>query len=97
MADRSICSIRDEIADALALHLNGPASDGRGWYRTDEQRTQCYAQADTVIDALRKTELLIHHGQIFRGLEVTWNDATDEYQDFQVYTDPEPEIGGGQP
>jgi hypothetical protein len=82
-------TIRDEIAEALALHLNGPASDGRGWYRTDEQRAQCYEQADAVLAALSKTDLLVDQGRIFRVIEASRNDANDEYQDFTVYTAPE--------
>lgn len=44
--------LRDRIAEALALKLNGPASDGRGWYRTAAERIDCLAQADAVMAAL---------------------------------------------
>lgn len=42
---------RDHLAEALALQMNGPASDGRGWYRTEVQREDCYARADAIMDA----------------------------------------------
>lgn len=40
--------LRDRLAEDAALRLNGPANDGRGWYRNDTERTQCYALADAV-------------------------------------------------
>lgn len=42
-----------QIAEALALHLNGPASDGRGWYRTAADQADCYARADAVMAAVQ--------------------------------------------
>jgi hypothetical protein len=41
--------LREQLAEVLALRINGPASDGRGWYRTDEERSDCYAQADAAL------------------------------------------------
>jgi Tfp pilus assembly protein PilN len=41
--------LRDKIAEALALQLNGQASDGRGWYRTAADRIDCYARADAAL------------------------------------------------
>lgn len=48
--------LRDRYAEAIALSLNGPASDGRGWYRTVADRIDCYARADAIL-AVRDEEL----------------------------------------
>lgn len=45
--------LRDRLAEDAALRLNGPANDGRGWYRNDTERTQCYAQADAVLAVIQ--------------------------------------------
>ncbi|WP_049566815.1 hypothetical protein [Streptomyces sp. SBT349] len=39
----------DRIAERIALHRNGPASDGRGWYRDEADHTECLALADAVM------------------------------------------------
>jgi hypothetical protein len=43
--------LRDRLAETIALSLNGPASDGRGWYRTDADRIDCYSRADALLNA----------------------------------------------
>lgn len=46
---------RDRLAEALGLRRNGPASDGRGWFRDEQQRQECLADADAllpVVDAI---------------------------------------------
>lgn len=45
--------LREQLAAALALPINGPASDGIGWYRTEEQSAACHAQADAVLAVVR--------------------------------------------
>lgn len=49
--------LRDRYAEAIGLHRNGPASDGLGWYRNDEDLAECLAIADAVL-AVRDEELL---------------------------------------
>ncbi|GFH34324.1 hypothetical protein SCWH03_05380 [Streptomyces pacificus] len=41
--------VRDQITEAVGLHRNGPASDGRGWYRSDQDQAECRALADAVL------------------------------------------------
>lgn len=60
-ADRA--ALRDRIAETLALRENGPASDGRDWFRDEEQRQSFLAAADAVLAVLpdhadRNAELL---------------------------------------
>src|ERR1700749_172453 len=43
--------LRDRIAETIALSLNGPASDGRGWYRTEADRIDCYTRAEALLNA----------------------------------------------
>jgi hypothetical protein len=78
---------RDEIAEALALHLNGPASDGQGWYRTDEQRDECYAQADLVMAVLRKTAPIPCRGDQFEQWLKTQRDQHREQTDDWILVD----------
>jgi hypothetical protein len=42
--------LRDLIAENEGKRRNGAASDGRGWYRTDAERMDCYAVADAVME-----------------------------------------------
>lgn len=44
--------LREVAAEAEALRRNGPASDGRGWYRTEADRVECFAVADAVLAAV---------------------------------------------
>jgi hypothetical protein len=44
--------LRKIIAEAEGARRNGVASDGRGWFRTDADRMDCYAVADAVLAAL---------------------------------------------
>jgi hypothetical protein len=37
--------LREVAAEAEGLRRNGPASDGRGWYRTEADRMECFAIA----------------------------------------------------
>ncbi|MFC5802771.1 hypothetical protein [Streptomyces formicae] len=41
--------VREQIAEAIALHRNGSASDGRGWYRNDDDHADSLALADAVL------------------------------------------------
>jgi hypothetical protein len=45
--------LRDRLAESFALQLNGPANDGRGWYRSGDERTECYARADAVLSIVQ--------------------------------------------
>lgn len=45
-------ALRERIAETLALRHNGPASDGRGWFRDEEQRQGFLADADAVLAVL---------------------------------------------
>ncbi|WP_406156919.1 hypothetical protein [Streptomyces canus] len=45
-------ALRDRIAETLALRENGPASDGRGWFRDEEQRQSFVTDADAVLAVL---------------------------------------------
>lgn len=42
-------ALQDLLAENEGARRNGRASDGRGWYRTDAEREECYAIADTVL------------------------------------------------
>jgi hypothetical protein len=42
-------ALRDLLAETEGKRRNGPASDGRGWFRTDEDRQECYAIADAML------------------------------------------------
>lgn len=42
----------DLVAEVLGGRRNGLASDGRGWYRTADDRADCYADAAAVLAAL---------------------------------------------
>lgn len=44
--------LRDLIAENEGRRRNGPASDGRGWYRRAGDREDCYAVADAVMELL---------------------------------------------
>jgi hypothetical protein len=48
-------ALRDLLAETEGRRRNGPASDGRGWYRTEADRADCYAVADNLLP-LFKTE-----------------------------------------
>jgi hypothetical protein len=50
--------MRDAVALALAAKVNGPASDGRGWFRNEDQVTEIYEQADAALAALDLPGLL---------------------------------------
>lgn len=41
--------LRDLIAENEGKRRNGPASDGRGWYRNEADQAECYAIADAVV------------------------------------------------
>jgi hypothetical protein len=45
-------TLRESIAETLALRANGSASDGRGWYRSEEQRQALLTDADAVLAML---------------------------------------------
>ncbi|NUP35973.1 MAG: hypothetical protein HOY76_02855 [Streptomyces sp.] len=45
-------TLRQRIAEVMALRHNGPASDGRGWFRDEEQRQALLAVADAVLAVL---------------------------------------------
>lgn len=45
-------ALQDRVALAIGAHRNGPASDGRGWYRTPQDANECRAIADTVLAEL---------------------------------------------
>ncbi|MFK0182095.1 hypothetical protein ACIQVR_39795 [Streptomyces xanthochromogenes] len=81
-------TLRDEIAETLGAHRNGPASDGRGWFRTDEQRAELYAEADAILAAVTKTDRLINQGDVYQVIETDWLDGNDEHKSFTVYTQP---------
>lgn len=46
---------RELVAETLALRENGPASDGRGWFRDEEQRQSFLTDADAVLAVLPPT------------------------------------------
>lgn len=81
-------TLRDEIAEAIGAHRNGPASDGQGWFRSDEQRAEIYVEADAILAAIVKTDRLIDQGKVYQVIETDWRDGNDEYKDFTVYTHP---------
>ncbi|MFD6565469.1 hypothetical protein [Micromonospora profundi] len=42
-------ALRDLLAETEGKRRNGPASDGRGWFRTEADRDDCYAVADAML------------------------------------------------
>lgn len=67
----------DVITRVLALRLgaqrNGVASDGRGWFRTDEQREECYEIARDLVADLHENGYRI----VPVVLENTGKDSSD--------------------
>lgn len=60
--------MRDAVALGLAARVNGPASDGRGWFRDEREVGEFYGQADAALAALD-----------FPGLRAHWvADALDD-------------------
>lgn len=43
-------TLRDLIAENEGKRRNGAASDGRGWFRSDADRMECFAVADAVME-----------------------------------------------
>ena len=84
-------TLRDEIAAAIGAHRNGPASDGQGWYRNDQQRAEIYAETDAILARILRGGRLIHNGRAYPVTETDWKDGNDEYQEYTVYTAPEAE------
>jgi hypothetical protein len=56
LTDEQHADLRARIAEALAARPNGLASDGRGWFRDDEERERFHAEADAVL-AVAQPEL----------------------------------------
>lgn len=49
----AVAELRNLLAETEGLRRDGPASDGRGWYRTQADRTGCYAVADSLLPLFR--------------------------------------------
>jgi hypothetical protein len=49
----AIAELRNLLAETEGLRRNGPASDGRGWFRTKADRNECYAVADSLLPHFR--------------------------------------------
>lgn len=45
---------RDQLAEAEGARRNGLASDGRGWFRSKEDRQECYAIADALLPTVER-------------------------------------------
>jgi hypothetical protein len=58
-------ALADRIADALGAHRNGTASDGRGWFRTTEERAELHDVAAAVM-AVVQPELDARDAEIAR-------------------------------
>ncbi|MFI6347275.1 hypothetical protein [Streptomyces sp. NPDC050560] len=46
-------ALRQQLAEAIGAYRNGPASDGRGWFRSAEDQAECVALADAVLPVVR--------------------------------------------
>lgn len=49
----AVAELRNLLAEAEGARRNGVADDGRGWYRTEADRTDCYAVADSLLPLFR--------------------------------------------
>jgi hypothetical protein len=67
--------LREVAAEAEALRRNGPASDGRGWYRTAADRVECFAIADAVLAAV----LPVHREMVLGEAAQSIIDHMDEH------------------
>lgn len=47
--ETATAALRDLLAETEGKRRNGPASDGRGWFRTQTDREGCYAVADALL------------------------------------------------
>lgn len=52
------------VAEALGALLNGVASDGRGWYRTEAESAACHTQARAALAALAEAGRLTPGGAL---------------------------------
>lgn len=75
-------TLRQRIAEVMALRHNGPASDGRGWFRDEEQRQALLADADAVLavlpDPTDRAAVLLEAAEAVQSSDVEYNTEAAE-------------------
>lgn len=85
--------LRNKITEALALHRNGPASDGRGWYRDATQEREFQNQADAVMGVVEgeqkhaRADALYWAARQLRNTPITCTALTGPYWYGQGWKD----------
>lgn len=79
--------LRQRVALAIGAHRNGLASDGLGWFRNDEDMTECHDLAAAVLAALRpELDALAAHEEHRKGIAAALGHRNDALWDDLIST-----------